>query len=716
MRRVAVVAAVVLLIAGAYLSGLDELLTLEGLRGARAALQGRLAATPVAFAAAFFVLYVAVTAVSVPGATVMTLAAGALFGLGWGTLIVSFASSLGATLAFLASRYVLRETVERRFGKALQTVNAGVERDGVFYLLTLRLVPLFPFFAINLLFGLTRMRAGTFYGVSQLGMLAGTVVYVNAGTELARVSTLADVGSVRLLGAFALLALFPWLARAGLRGWQASRVYARWQRPASFDRNLVVIGAGSAGLVTAYVAAAVRAKVTLIEANRMGGDCLNYGCVPSKALLRSAKLASEMRHAERYGLVSCSPEPSFRAVMARVHAIVKSIEPHDSVERYTSLGVEVIQGRARLVDPWTVEVKDGDASTMRLTARSIVLATGARPIVPAVPGIEQSGYVTSDTVWERFAELDEAPRRLIVLGGGPIGCELAQAFARLGSSVTQVEMAARLMAREDEDAAEVVRASLEHDGVTVLTRHKAVRCEIGPSNKALVVEQDGRERRIEFDELLCAVGRAARLEGYGLELLGISTKRTIVTNEYLETIYPNILAAGDVAGPYQFTHTASHQAWYAAVNALFGGVKRFKVDYSVIPWTTFVDPEVARVGLNEQEARERNVPYEVTRFDLAELDRAIAESATQGFVKVLTQPKRDKILGVTIVGAHGGELLAEFVLAMKHGLGLNKILGTIHTYPTLAEANKYAAGQWRRAHAPDRLLRWAERFHAWRRG
>jgi pyruvate/2-oxoglutarate dehydrogenase complex dihydrolipoamide dehydrogenase (E3) component len=499
---------------------------------------------------------------------------------------------------------------------------------------------------------------------------------------------------------------------------QKRKVYARWadQRPQTFDRNLIVIGGGAGGLVSAYIAAAVKAKVTLIEAHKMGGDCLNYGCVPSKALIKSAKLAHQMRHASNYGLSDAAPSFSLKAVMQRVHDVIKAIEPHDSIERYTGLGVEVLQGYGKLVNPWTVEVALNDGTTQRLTARSIVIAAGARPFVPPLPGLDDVGYVTSDTLWDEFAKLDEVPKRLVVLGGGPIGCELAQSFARLGSHVTQVEMGARIMVREDEEVSELAKAALEADGVQVLTGHKALRCEMVDGEKTLVVEHAGAEQRIVFDQLLCTVGRVARLQGYGLEDLGIPTHRTVETNEYLQTIYPNIYAAGDVAGPFQFTHTAAHQAWYAAVNALFGEWKLFKADYSVIPWATFIDPEVARVGLNEQEAKEKNIPYEMTKYGIDDLDRAIADSEAHGFVKVLTVPGKDKILGVTIVGAHAADLLAEYVLAMKHGLGLNKILGTIHTYPTMAEANKYAAGEWKRAHAPQRLLAWVKKYHAWKRG
>lgn len=693
---------------------LGSLLTLDALKGSRDALVAQFRQSPAAFAGGFFALYVAVAALSLPGAAVMTLAAGAIFGLGLGLLLVSFASSIGATLAFLTARYLLCDTVQARFGPRLGPINEGMRRDGAWYLLTLRLVPVFPFFLVNLLVGLTPIAATRFYWVSQLGMLAGTAVYVNAGTQLAGISRLADVLSPPLLLSFALLGVFPLIAKAALGALQRRKVYARWPRPRRFDRNLVVIGAGSGGLVTAYIAAAVKARVTLIEGHRMGGDCLNFGCVPSKALIRSARLAHEIRQASALGIHDAGGHVDFAAVMARVQRVIRDIAPHDSVERYTALGVDVVQGHARITSPWSVEVTRADGTQQTLTTRSIVIAAGASPFVPPIPGLREAGFLTSDTLWG----LTELPRRLLVLGGGPIGCELAQSFARLGSQVTQVEMAPRVLGREDEDASALVAQALRDDGVELLTGHEALRVDHVDGERRLIVRHGNTERAVAFDQLLCAVGRSPRVEGYGLEELGIpiTGKKTIETNAWLETLYPNIYAVGDVAGPYQLTHVAAHQAWYAAVNALFGRFKRFRVDYAVIPWATFTDPEVARVGLSEAEAAAQGMAVEVTRYPLDDLDRAIADGTPQGFVKVLTVPGKDQILGVTIVGAHAGDLLAEYVLAMKHGLGLNKILGTIHTYPTLAEANKYAAGAWKRAHAPQRLLAWVERFHAWQRG
>lgn len=716
LKKIGLLALILGLLGLFFALDLHHWLTLERLKTHLDAFKTQLAATPLQVSAAFFVAYVLVTALSIPGATVMSLAAGALFGLFWGVLLVSFASSLGALLAFLASRYVLRDGVQNRFGDRLQAINDGMAKDGVFYLLTLRLLPIFPFFLVNLLMGLTPLRAITFYWVSQVGMFPATVVYLNAGTQLGQVQHLSGIVSPGLLASFVLLGLFPLVVKWVLAQIQRRRVYAGWNRPRHFDRNLVVIGAGAGGLVTAYIAAAVRARVTLVEAHKMGGDCLNYGCVPSKALIRTAKLAQQMRHAQRYGLENTEPALAWPQVMQRLQAVIRAIEPHDSPERYTGLGVEVIAGYARLIDPWTVEIQTPDGSVQRLTTRTVVLATGARPYIPKLPGLDTVSYVTSDTLWEDLAHCETLPPRWVVLGGGPIGCELAQSFARLGASVTQVEMAPRILLREEAEVAALITAQLQQDGVTVLTGHQAVCCERVGADQILVVKAaDGSEQRLVFDRLLCAVGRVARLEGYGLDTLGIATGRTLTTNAYLQTRYPHIYAVGDVTGPYQLTHAAAHQAGYAAVNALFGGFKRTPVDYRVIPWVTFTDPEVARVGLNELEASAQGIPYQISRYELSDLDRAITDSATLGFIQVLTVPGKDKILGVTIVSEHAGELLAEFVLAMKHGLGLNSILGTIHSYPTWAEANKQVAGVWKRAHIPQWALVWLHRYHAVRR-
>jgi pyruvate/2-oxoglutarate dehydrogenase complex dihydrolipoamide dehydrogenase (E3) component/uncharacterized membrane protein YdjX (TVP38/TMEM64 family) len=707
MKRALLFGLIVVAVAAFFALDLDRYFTLDALKAGQAEFAAAYAARPLTVIGVFFLVYVAVTALSLPGAAVLTIAAGALFGLATGTVVASFASSIGATLAFLVSRFLLHDWVQRRFGERLAAVNQGMARDGAFYLFALRLVPLFPFFVINLLMGLTPIRTRTFYWVSQLGMLAGTVVYVNAGTRLASVDSLAGLFSPALLGSFVLIGVFPLIAKKIVAVIRARRVYARCTKPRRFDRNLVVIGGGSAGLVAAYVAAAVKAKVTLIECHRMGGDCLNVGCVPSKALIRSARFVRQARDAATLGIARAALDYDFGEVMARVQRVVRTVEPHDSMARYRSLGVEVIAGLARITSPWSVEVNG-----QTLTTRAIVIATGAQPQVPALPGLDAVRHYTSDSIWDLTAR----PEQLLVLGGGPIGCELAQAFARLDCRVTLVTRAG-LMGKEDPDAANAVEAALAADGVRILKNTEPLRCEVTDGVQHLVVRHDGAEETIAFDALLLALGRAPRTQGFGLEELGIplTRARTVETNAWLQTLYPNIYACGDVAGPYQFTHTAGHQGWYAAVNALFGGVRRFKVDYSVIPWVTFSDPEVARAGLSETEAQAQGVAHEVTRYDLKDLDRAIVDEAAAGYVKVLTVPGKDRILGVCIVGAHAGELLAEFVLAMRHRIGLNKILGTIHAYPTWAEANKYAAGAWKRAHAPQRLLAWAARYHAWQR-
>jgi pyruvate/2-oxoglutarate dehydrogenase complex dihydrolipoamide dehydrogenase (E3) component/uncharacterized membrane protein YdjX (TVP38/TMEM64 family) len=702
------VIAIAALIAAFFAFDLDRYFTLEFFKSQQQAIDAYYRADPLQAAAIYFTIYVAVTGLSLPGAAIMTLAGGAIFGLLWGTVIVSFASTIGATLAFLASRFVLRDWVQQKFGDKLKPINEGVARDGAFYLFALRLVPAFPFVAINLVMGLTPMRAWTYLWVSQLGMLAGTIAYVYAGTQLGEFRL-----SLGLVIAFTILGLFPLVAKKALGFIKARRVYAKWARPARFDRNLVVIGAGSAGLVSAYIAAAVKAKVTLVEKHRMGGDCLNTGCVPSKALIKTARLLAQIRRGREFGLKAASAEFDFSDVMERVQRVVKAVEPHDSVERYTGLGVECIEGEARITSPWTVEVRTG-GGTRTLTTRAIVIAAGGRPLVPPIPGIEDTGYLTSDTVWD----LRTLPQRLVVLGGGPIGCELAQCFTRFGSRVTQVEMLPRLMIREDPEISQMVADRFSAEGIDLRLGHKAKAFRIESGQKVLIAEHEGREVTIPFDQLLVAVGRVANTQGYGLETLGVplTNSRTVETNEYLQTIYPNVYACGDVAGPYQFTHTASHQAWYVAVNALFGGLRRFRADYSVIPWATFTDPEVARVGLNETEAQERGIACEVTRYGIDDLDRAIADGEAHGVVKVLTAPGSDRILGATIVGEHAGDLIIEYISAMRHGIGLNKILGTIHIYPTLAEANKYAAGAWKRNHAPQDLLKWVEKYHSWMRG
>lgn len=716
MNRTRLLLALVMgsLIGAFFALDLGRYLTLDALQTQQAAVAQWVDSHFVSASLLFVLIYVLSTALSLPGASLLTLGGSAVFGVAWGLLLVSFASTLGATLAFLSARFLLRDWVTARFGDKLATFKSGMAKEGAFYLLSLRLIPIFPFFLVNLLMGLTPIRVSTYYWVSQLGMLPGTFVYVLAGSELGQLTSTGNILSPGLMVALTLLGLMPWLVKKLTAKLALRRQLAPYRKPARYDYNLLVIGAGAGGLVTSYIAAAVKAKVALIEKHKMGGDCLNSGCVPSKALIRSARFAAEQRKADELGFSPSHSRADFAAVMARVAEVIKEVEPHDSIERYQGLGVECIEGEARLVSPWEVEVNG-----QRLASRHIVIATGARPLVPKLPGLDQVPYLTSDSLWQ----LRTPPRRLLVLGGGPIGCELAQSFAMLGVPVTLVELSDQLLPREEREVAELLAEQLAHDGVRVLTGWCAERADYLPAAKGdlpirLQLRRGDETQVVEGDQLLLALGRVANVSGFGLEALGVelAPRGTIAVDGFLTTNFPSILAVGDVAGPYQFTHFAAHQAWYAAVNALFGQFKRFRADYRVIPAATYTTPEIARVGLNRKEAEAQGIPFEATRFELAELDRAIADGERHGFVEVLTVPGKDTILGATIVGTHAGERIAEFVLAMRHRLGLGKILGTIHAYPTLMEGNKYVAGEWKRAHQPTRVLALLARYHRWRRG
>ncbi len=716
MNRTRLLLALVMgsLIGAFFALDLGRYLTLDALQTQQAAVAQWVDSHFVSASLLFVLIYVLSTALSLPGASLLTLGGSAVFGVAWGLLLVSFASTLGATIAFLSARFLLRDWVEQRFGDKLATFQSGMAKEGAFYLLSLRLIPIFPFFLVNLLMGLTPIRVSTYYWVSQLGMLPGTFVYVLAGSELGQLTSTGNILSPGLMVALTLLGLMPWLVKKLTTHLAQRRLLAPYRKPARYDYNLLVIGAGAGGLVTSYIAAAVKAKVALIEKHKMGGDCLNSGCVPSKALIRSARFAAEQRRADELGFSPSHSRADFAAVMERVASVIKEVEPHDSVERYQGLGVECIAGEARLVSPWEVEVNG-----QRLASRHIVIATGARPFVPDIPGLADVPYLTSDSLWQ----LRTPPRRLLVLGGGPIGCELAQSFALLGIPVTLVELSEQLLPREDREVADVLAEQMRRDGVRLLTGWCAERADYLPATEGehpirLQLRRGDETQVVEGDQLLLALGRVANVSGFGLEALGVelAPRGTIAVDGFLATNFPSILAVGDVAGPYQFTHFAAHQAWYAAVNALFGQFKRFRADYRVIPAATYTTPEIARVGLNRKEADVQGIPFEVTRFELAELDRAIADGERHGFVEVLTVPGKDTILGATIVGTHAGERIAEFVLAMRHGLGLGKILGTIHAYPTLMEGNKYVAGEWKRAHQPTRVLTWLTRYHRWRRG
>ncbi len=688
--------------------GVSEYLNFEYLKLQKESLLSTYNENQFLFISIYFLVYVISVAVSIPGATIFTLAAGAIFGVVLGTVLVSFASTLGATLSFLFSRYLLRDSVQKKFGSSMESINKGLEQDGTFYLLSLRLIPAFPFFLINLLMGLSRISAIQFFWVSQIGMLPGTLVYVNAGTQIATLNSTKDILSPTLLLSFVALGLLPLFAKIIVNKIKINKIYTNYNKPKFYDYNLVVLGAGAAGLVTSYIGATVKAKVALIEKHKMGGDCLNYGCVPSKAIIATAKKVHLTKKASEYGLKKVEIDFDFKDIMARVSGIIKKIEPNDSIERYSSMGVDCITGSGKILSPFEVEVNG-----KIITTKNIIVATGAGPLIPNIPGLKDVPYLTSETLWN----LTTLPKNLLIIGGGPIGCELSQAFSRLGSKVTILDIADRILPKEDKDVSLFMETVLKEEGITILKSHKILEFINIYNKNSAVVEFNKEKKEIYFDYVLLSMGRKARVSGFGLEELGvkITNRGTIEVNEYLETNYPNIFACGDVAGPYQFTHTASHEAWYASVNALFGIFKKFKADYTVIPWTTFTDPEVSHVGLSEEDALSKNIQFDLTKYDIHELDRAITESENKGFVKILTSPGTDKILGVTIVGHNAGEIISEFVLAMKYKIGVNKILGTIHAYPTMAEANKFAAGNWKKARKPENLLKWVEKFHHWRR-
>ncbi len=655
-------------------------------------------------ASVFFALYVLVTAASIPGALVMTLLAGALFGFVGGVVLVSFASTLGATCSFLAARFFLRKSISTKFSTQLEKINRGIDKEGALYLFALRLIPVIPFFVINVVMGLTRMRLLTYMVISQLGMLAGTCAYVNIGRSLASIESISGLLSARVFISFIVLAIIPMLSKKIVDAIKAGRVYKKFKhkKPRKFDLNVAVIGAGSGGLIASYIASVVQARLALFEKAEMGGDCLNRGCVPSKTIISISKLISAHKEGKAVGIEYARPVVSFSKVMKTIHDSIATIAPHDSVERYEKLGVQCVKEEAKITSPWEITTK-----TRTITARSIIIASGATPHVPKIAGLREAKPFTSDTIWS----LTKQPRSLLVLGGGPIGCELAHAFALLGSSVTVVQRAEQVLHKEDADIAELAQKSLEDAGVSVLTNstlQEVKKSSSRVSKKYTALVKTAKEtKNLTCDAIVVATGRTPSVRGLGLEALGIDMNEDgrIATDEYLRTSIPNIYAVGDVTGTYQFTHAAGHMAWYAAVNALFGKMKKFAVDYRLIPAVTFLSPEIARVGLTEAEARKKGIAYEVTKYEMKELDRAIAERKTKGFIKVLTPPKKDTILGVAVVSERGGEILGEFILAMKHGIGLNKILGTVHPYPTFIEGAKACAGLWKKAHAPQKLLK-----------
>jgi dihydrolipoamide dehydrogenase len=697
----------ILIVAQAILPEHDQ--TLGYVKSQYALLHGVAEAYPRMAEFAFLITYILTTALNLPVALLLSLLAGSLFDLWIGVIVVSLGSTLGATGSFLISRYLLREAFESRFPSAIRKINTGVQQDGAFYLFALRLVPVFPFFVINAAMGLTKLPTYIFFLISQIGMLPATIIYVYAGTQLTHLSSINEVFPSSLALALTLIGILPLASRMTIHLLRNRRLYSPFLRPSTFDYNIIVIGGGAAGLVTSYIGSSLKAKVLLIEEAKMGGDCLNTGCVPSKSLIHTADFLHKIRLHKQYGIATATSDFSFSEVMERVISSVNKIEPHDSIERYTKLGVNCIIGRAKILDPFRVAV-NGET----FTTRNIVIATGAKPIIPRIPGISRILHYTSDTIWT----LREQPKHLLVVGGGPIGCELGQAFRRLGTTVTIAERDSRLLSKEEPEASTLIGAQLSAEDVRIMLNHEVIEITEAEDSIQAVLHGPNEKTAITCDAILFAIGRKANTEGLGLQELGVALRQdgTIQTDEYLRTKYPNILACGDVTGPYQLTHVSAHQAWYSSINALFQPFKKYVTDYRVIPRVTFTDPQIAQVGVTSSEAKEQLPAFDTYSFPLNELDRAIIDNETNGFIQVLTKQDTDHILGVTIVGAHAGEYLSEFTLAMKHNIGLKKILETIHPYPTFSEANKYVAGAWRQSTKPAKVIYWLQRFHAWRRG
>ncbi|MGH7259627.1 MAG: mercuric reductase [Nitrospiraceae bacterium] len=471
-----------------------------------------------------------------------------------------------------------------------------------------------------------------------------------------------------------------------------------WVNPEPDGRyNIVVIGAGTAGLVTAVVAASLGAKVALIEKHLMGGDCLNVGCVPSKGVIRAARAWADVKRAEEFGVhIPAGVKYDFAAAMARMRKLRARISHTDSAHRYKKLGVDVYIGSGRFTGPDTIVV-DGPAGNRTLRFKKAAICTGARAAAPPTPGLQEAGYLTNETIFT----LTELPKRLAVIGAGPIGCELAQSFARFGSQVHLVETLHGALPKEDRDAAEIVRASMQRDGVQLLCCGKDVKISKADGGKRLTLESHGQQYDVTVDEILVGVGRAPNVEGIGLETVGVEfdMKTGVKVNDRLQTTNPNIFSAGDVCFPYQFTHAADAMAQIVIQNALFPhplGLGYASTNSLIIPWATFTEPEIAHVGLYEKDAGAKGIEVDTFTFKLDEVDRAILDGEDEGFARVHVKKGTDQLLGATIVAANAGNMISEFTVLMKSGKGLSTLCGTIHPYPTQAEVVKKVANAWRK--------------------
>jgi pyruvate/2-oxoglutarate dehydrogenase complex dihydrolipoamide dehydrogenase (E3) component/uncharacterized membrane protein YdjX (TVP38/TMEM64 family) len=699
-------------------------------------------------------VYILACVLFIPG-SLLTLGAGFVFGIVVGTITVSIASTLGATAAFLLGRTLARPWIEARVAHRpkFRALDEAVRRQGFKIVLLTRLSPIFPFNLLNYTFGLTRVSLRDYILASWIGMLPGTVMYVYLGTTLKTLADLAagnvptSVGQQVLFGAglvatVAVTVLITRLARKALQEaippptrqteplahgdlampntvqvlpddvhnqTLVANVHPRdWVNPQPQSRyNLVVIGAGTGGLVCAAGAAGLGARVALVEKHLLGGDCLNVGCVPSKALLRAARAYADVRDAAGFGVtVPPGAKVDFPAVMERMRRLRAGISPNDSAARFHSLGVDVFLGAAHFTGPDAVEV---NGQTLRF-ARAVI-ATGGRPIQPPIPGLAEAGFQTNETIFS----LMELPRRLAVIGAGPIGCELVQAFARFGSQTFLVGKQPQILPREDPDAAQLVETALQHDGVQLLLGHDLRRVERSGGERVLCLESPHGPKEIRVDDILVAVGRVPNVDGLNLEAAGVAhdSRIGVQVDDRLRTTSPRIYAVGDVCSRYQFTHAADAMARLAIQNALFFGGARLSA--LTIPWCTYTDPEIAHVGLYERQAQEQGIAVQTLTQPLDGVDRALLDGETAGFVRVHLRRGTDKILGATIVARHAGDMISELTLAMTGGLGLRTPARTIHPYPTQAEAIKKVADAYNRTRLTPFVKRMLDKWMAWTR-
>ncbi|MBA3536096.1 MAG: FAD-dependent oxidoreductase [Tatlockia sp.] len=677
---------------------LDKYLTFTSLRENRATLISWTKEHFFMAALLYMSCYTLAVAASVPGAVFLTLAGGFLFGVVFGTVFVIVSATLGATALFFAVRTSFGDWLAKSALSWLGRMREGFQQNAFSYLLMLRLVPLFPFWVVNIVPALLGVDAKTFIITTFFGILPGSIVYVMVGNGLSHVFEANQTPNLGII--FDIKVLLPLLALAALSFIPIlyKRVNPKEQKKNpktnQIKCDLSIIGAGAGGLSVAAVAAQLGLKVVLLESGKMGGDCLNYGCVPSKSLLAAGKIAYQLRHAAQFGISSKGLEIDFKKVMQQVHAVIKVLAKNDSVERFESLGVQVIKAVARFSGVNTLVAQD-----RVIEARRIVIATGSSPFKPPIPGLEDTPYLTNETIFN----LTEQPKHLIVIGGGPIGCELAQAFSMLGSKITLIE-GFNLLPKDDVDCVAILRAQLKAMGIIIHEQAKVLGVEPHAHGGIKVsINQAGEKLAIRGSHLLIATGRRANVENLDLEKAGIVySNKGIEVNSRLQTSNRRVYALGDVVGPYQFTHMATYQAGIVLRNIAFKIPA--KVDYRAIPWVTYTLPEIAHVGLLAEEAL-KHADIQFTEWSFLENDRAQTEHSLEGKIKIISD-KKGRVLGVTIVGAHAGELILPWVIAIREKRTLRSFTDAVSPYPTLSEISKRVAGEFYKSKLFSNKTRW----------